>query len=332
VRLHHLVPALACGVLAWLSEATILRVLATRLGFDVSIARAIGVLVVLNLGIAVPLTFANLGTFEAAIVFALGLYGVPASNALAVATVHHAVQAACAIGLPALLAFAARFWGVTSSFRAGADDKARAIAYYDGLAGRYDRTAGRWPVNYFREREHRAVLMLARFDDPRAETVIDVGSGGGFFSLEAKRAGLHVSSVDLAPGMIQSLAGSVDESWVGDVETLVSPRTYDVVICSGVLDFVTQPERAFHNLAALVALGGRLVINAPFAGLAGWIYDLEKRAIGIGVNRYSVAWFEGHATKSGMTLRAILHPLPWNRVLLFERSRDAQERVSASDN
>ena len=95
---------ISCG--AWLSEAVMVSVLAAAAGYGLSIPQSLGVLVVVNLGVAIPLSFANIGTFEAAAVFGLSRFGVSVDAALAVATVHHLVQAL------SLLLLAALAWAV----------------------------------------------------------------------------------------------------------------------------------------------------------------------------------------------------------------------------
>jgi len=80
------------GLGAWTSEAFVITVLSKQQGFSLSITDAVFVLGILNLMIAVPVSVANVGTFEAAIVFGLGRFGVPMVHGLAIATVHHLLQ------------------------------------------------------------------------------------------------------------------------------------------------------------------------------------------------------------------------------------------------
>ncbi len=199
-------------------------------------------------------------------------------------------------------------------------DKQRAIDHYERLSRDYDGIVGRGPLGRLRARERNAVLAYARFEDRSKSTAIDVGCGGGFFALAAKRAGLKVAAVDAAPGMVRRLVGRVDEAWVADVESLVTGRTWDIVVCAGVLEFVLQPWTAFANLAALVAPRGRLVVCAPRAGPTGWAYVLEKRCTGFAVNLIPLEWFREAGAANGLVLRAWTHPLPTNRALLFERA------------
>src|SRR5882757_4260852 len=179
-------------------------------------------------------------------------------------------------------------------------DKQRAVDHYQRLSINYDRAATKGLLKIVRDRERRAVLGLCGFGDPSKRTMIDVGCGGGFYALAARKAGMHVSAMDIAPGMVQGMRCQVDQVWLGDIETHECDQTYDNVICSGVLDFVLRPELAFRNLAVLVAPEGRLVVNAPRAGFTGWRYRFEKRLVRVEVNLCALAWFEQHAEKHGL--------------------------------
>lgn len=198
------------------------------------------------------------------------------------------------------------------------DSKARAIRHYQERAARYDRIVSRGPLRHLRERERAAVLHLADLDDPSRRSVIDVGCGGGFYSRAAKRAGKWVHAVDAAPAMVARVEPHVDVAEVADIETFAPPRTYDVVICCGVLDFVTHPERAFDNLCRLCAPGGRLVVLLPRAGAGSLLYLLEKWIHGLLVNVYRRDWLVERARRRGLVLTGARQPLPFNMALLFE--------------
>lgn len=77
---------------AWLAELLALRVLCTALGFPLSPPRLVLALAVLNLGISVPVSVANLGVYEAVLAFGLSRSGIPLPTAVAIATLHHALQ------------------------------------------------------------------------------------------------------------------------------------------------------------------------------------------------------------------------------------------------
>ncbi len=100
----RLLSALGLGVCAWLAEAASMKVLSAPFGVALTIPQAMAGLLVLNVGIAVPVSVANLGAYEAATVVGLVPFGATAPQALAIGVVHHAVQVAT------IAAFALAFW------------------------------------------------------------------------------------------------------------------------------------------------------------------------------------------------------------------------------
>jgi uncharacterized membrane protein YbhN (UPF0104 family) len=80
------------GVGAWLAEVSALHVLSGGLGFAPSPARLVLALVLVNLGTSVPITFASLGVYEAALAYGLRQAGLPLPSAIAVAAAHHVLE------------------------------------------------------------------------------------------------------------------------------------------------------------------------------------------------------------------------------------------------
>lgn len=204
-----------------------------------------------------------------------------------------------------------------NDFRVQAQDKKKALDYFERVSSDYDETVSKGILKIPRERERAAVLALAKLEGTGL-SLIDVGCGAGFYSLLAKRAGFFVHSVDASEGMVKKLQGKVDQAEVADIEKLALPKQFDRVICAGVLDFVTQPEIAFTNLCRLVSPGGRLVVLCPRKGPGGIFYRIEKFFFGIRINLFSSKWLEQIARDQGLELVEKAHPLPTNMALLFQ--------------
>jgi 2-polyprenyl-3-methyl-5-hydroxy-6-metoxy-1,4-benzoquinol methylase len=196
--------------------------------------------------------------------------------------------------------------------------KRRALRHYARIAEGYHHRVARGPLlAHLRRRERAAVLQFARLTP--GLSLADVGCGTGFYALEAKRVGMRVCAMDAVPEMLSALQGLVDEVRVRDLEALADSGAYDRVICAGVLDFVADPERAFANLCALVAVGGRLVVLAPRRGPGGWLYRVEKLCVGLRVNLYEVEWLISRARQHGLRVTAVGTPLPGNMVIAADR-------------
>jgi 2-polyprenyl-3-methyl-5-hydroxy-6-metoxy-1,4-benzoquinol methylase len=207
-----------------------------------------------------------------------------------------------------------------TQFQVFAEDKARALRHFQSQSHGYNRLVERGALKYFRARERQALLQLAEFGDPSITTMIDVGAGGGVYALAAKAVGLRVTAVDVCPGMIDNLQGKVDVALVGDVECLQLEARYEVVVCSGALDFVLHPEIAFRNLCHLVSPGGRLIVQVPRASVGGHLYALGVRAWGgFRTNLFTMAWLTREAERWGLELARAQYPLPHNLVARFQR-------------
>ena len=105
---------------AWVAELLAVQVLCNALGFSLPLPRILLALVLLNIGISVPISVANVGPYEAALAFGLRQSGVPLASGVVLATVHHLLEV-LAIGLVsaglAARANAARSKGVRPALR-----------------------------------------------------------------------------------------------------------------------------------------------------------------------------------------------------------------------
>lgn len=104
ISARRFVGGVSLGLLSWVAELGTMLLLAWGLGLHITAMQMIISLIVLNLGIAIPVTFANIGAYEAATVIGLAPFGVSMTDALALGTLHHILQLLAVFG-PALF-----FW------------------------------------------------------------------------------------------------------------------------------------------------------------------------------------------------------------------------------
>ncbi len=91
----------AFSVGAWVAELLALQVLCGGMGFSPTIAQLLIAVIVLNVSVLVPISVANVGTYEAALAFGLKETGIPFTAAIAIAMAHHALEL-LALGLTTL--------------------------------------------------------------------------------------------------------------------------------------------------------------------------------------------------------------------------------------
>lgn len=95
--------------------------------------------------------------------------------------------------------------------------------------------------------------------------LLDAGCGTGLFSQVASERGARVTSVDVGPGLLAEVAKKCDSARVvGSVEELpFDAASFEVVICTEVIEHTPQQDRAISELARVLEPEGILVLTTP---------------------------------------------------------------------
>jgi ubiquinone/menaquinone biosynthesis C-methylase UbiE len=110
------------------------------------------------------------------------------------------------------------------------------------------------------------------------DRVLDIASGRGaclLAALEAVRPGGSVLGIDLAPGMIETLAARLAdepdaEARVGDAEAPeVDDASFDAVTCGFGIFFLPAPDAALAAWRRALRPGGTVALST-FVGVGGW--------------------------------------------------------------
>lgn len=119
-------------------------------------------------------------------------------------------------------------------------------------------------------RQHLVTRQLAaHVPDSPPVRVLDVGCGQGTQLLALAGRGHRVTGVDTSAALLGDLAGTVDaapadvrgrvtavRARIEDVGNLFADGTFDVVLCHGLLMYVTDPRPAVRALGRVVTAGG----------------------------------------------------------------------------
>lgn len=116
-----------------------------------------------------------------------------------------------------------------------------------------------------------ARLVVERSELQVGESVLDVGCGTGAatrYAAQKVGSAVRVTGLDMNPGMIEVAKSlpPVDGAtidWVekGACELPLSDDTFDVVLCSQVLQFLTERSKALSEMCRVLKPGGRVCLS-----------------------------------------------------------------------
>lgn len=177
--------------------------------------------------------------------------------------------------------------------------------------------------------------LTARFPDrdPSQISVLDIGTGPGFFAIILAEAGYRVTAVDYTQEMLKQAkqnAGALASkiSWqIMDAQNLTfEDNTFDVIVTRNLTWNLDHPDQAYREWHRVLNVGGTL-LNFD-ANWYGYLFDEEKR-LAYEADRANVAklQLEDQYTCTdidamenlarNMPLSSILRP-EWDRTLLTQ--------------
>jgi SAM-dependent methyltransferase len=135
---------------------------------------------------------------------------------------------------------------------------------YDAIASRYAAGVDERPWNALYERP----ATLALLPDVGGKDVLDAGCGPGWYADWLARHGARVVAVDYSPRMVklaeERLGGRarVLQGDVSNLRNLLFSETFDIILSSLVLHYVTDLTVTFREWARLLRPSGTFDINA----------------------------------------------------------------------
>ncbi len=136
-------------------------------------------------------------------------------------------------------------------------------------------------IRYNPGARHRRRMILRLLGAEPFDSMLDVGCGNGeLLALVGQamvgdgRGAPALAGADLSPDQVERnrkrMPGA--EFFALDVQVAPLPRTFDVVVCSEVVEHLDDARTAVANLAQMVKPGGRLLITCP----SGTMYATER--------------------------------------------------------
>ncbi len=142
----------------------------------------------------------------------------------------------------------------------------------------YDRI---WPqmsdyIRFNPGARHRRRHIFDYLDGLRFRSLLDVGCGNAELLrlIDARYPGRHLMGVDLSAVAVESNAATFPHISfaVANIEETPPPGQHDVIVCSEVLEHLSDPEAALGRLREALVPGGHAILTTPM----GKVHTTEK--------------------------------------------------------
>ena len=174
------------------------------------------------------------------------------------------------------------------------DIKALAKKYFEENAVRYTEDFYFQIKDHPKWIRHKSILELVeKFVPEKGSKVLDIGCGPGFLAIDLGRKGYVGIGMDISDKMLSIAKKQVSESdirgWnflLGDAErTNLEDASFDCVIASGVIEYMTEDSKMLKEINRLLKPGGCLILNVSnllgYSTSLNFITDRLKKIPGV---------------------------------------------------
>jgi ubiquinone/menaquinone biosynthesis C-methylase UbiE len=133
---------------------------------------------------------------------------------------------------------------------------------YEAMADRFDAVMNMYDL------EKRVSVVFDEYlgdEDLRTKRVLDAGCGTGWFAQRAYLRGARVTAMDVGDGLLARVQQKAPvDTAVGDIMRMpFDDASFDYVVCSEVIEHVTDRQAAIGELYRVLRPGGVLVLTTP---------------------------------------------------------------------
>ena len=146
-------------------------------------------------------------------------------------------------------------------------------AFYDGLAGSYDNEQNEGFISVLRKAEQAAVIGRLSSFVKKSDTVLEIGSGTGLYTLELARLAKEVVAVDVSDRMLGILKSKAQVEHLanigcrtGDVMDMNFESGFNHICAFSSFEYVPDLDGVIKKLGGYLAPGGTLYFTTAHRG------------------------------------------------------------------
>ena len=136
------------------------------------------------------------------------------------------------------------------------------MLFYDEFASEFEAKMNKYEM---RKRLDLIYDEMLKPSEIANKYLLDAGSGTGWFSQRATERGASVVSLDVGENILAQVAMKCEtKRVVGSVLEIPFPdNTFDVVVCTEVIEHTPNPRQAVTELCRVLKPGGILILTVP---------------------------------------------------------------------
>jgi len=154
--------------------------------------------------------------------------------------------------------------------------------FFNSLAKDYSQKLNQGFLRHIRNIELKAILKTIQ--ELKLQSVIDLGSGSGFYAKNLKEMKLNVTCVDQSLEMLRELSPKSYTLVHSKIEDLNIDQQFDLVLIAGSLEFNDNLAPIFQKGYQLTKPKGYCIILYPRMSIFSAVYSLFYRLRGIKLN------------------------------------------------
>lgn len=127
----------------------------------------------------------------------------------------------------------------------------------------------------------------------RNKSVLELGCGTGMYTRILKSMGADVFALDFSFEMAREAKKAEEKILVASINNFKLRRKFDVILCTGAMEFIRNQEEALKNISEHLNRRGVFITLYPRTSIGGMLYKLYHKLInGVDITILPIKEFE----------------------------------------